>query len=101
MCATCPAHLILDLITVIILAKHTSHEAPHYAVFSLPPLPPSEVQIFSSAQCSETPYHSPYRQKLVRSIERCIVRQKKAEAWKQELCPRSKVTVKETRKPKT
>jgi len=38
------------------LAKRTSHEAPRYAVFcSLPPLPLSWVQIFSSAPCSQTP----------------------------------------------
>jgi len=38
------------------LVRCTSYEAPHYAVFSsLPPLPPSEVQMFSSAPCSQTP----------------------------------------------
>jgi len=35
--------------------KHTSYETFHYAVFSnLQSLPPSYVQIFSSAPCSET-----------------------------------------------
>jgi hypothetical protein len=35
MYATCPAHLILPvLIILIILVKSTSYEAPHYAVFS-------------------------------------------------------------------
>jgi len=38
------------------LVMHTSYEAPHYAVFSsLPPPPPSEVQILPSAPCSQTP----------------------------------------------
>jgi hypothetical protein len=57
MYATYPAHLtLLDLITVIILANRTSYEAPHYAVFtSLLPLPPSQLKIFSSAPCSQTP----------------------------------------------
>jgi hypothetical protein len=41
--ATCLAHLfVVDFITLIILLKSTSYEAPHYVVFSsLPPLPPS------------------------------------------------------------
>jgi hypothetical protein len=40
--ATCPAHFTpLDLITLMILVKRTSYEAPYYAVFSsLPSLPP-------------------------------------------------------------
>jgi hypothetical protein len=52
----CPIHLILlDFITLKYLVKRTTYEAPHYAVFSsLPPLPPSKVQIFSSAPCSQT-----------------------------------------------
>jgi len=37
-----PCISILTLITLIMLVKCTSYEAPHYAVFSsLPPLPPS------------------------------------------------------------
>jgi hypothetical protein len=50
--ATCPVHLILiDLITLIMyMLKRVSYEVPDYAVFSrLPLLPPSQVQIFSSA----------------------------------------------------
>jgi len=40
--AAFPAHLILSLIIVVILVKHTGYEAPHYVVFSsLPLLPPS------------------------------------------------------------
>jgi hypothetical protein len=48
--ATCPAHLILlDLIILIILRESTSYEVPHYAVFAnLLSLHPSLVQIFSS-----------------------------------------------------
>jgi len=36
--------------------RSTSHLAPCYAISSIPPLPrPSEVQIFSSTPCSQTP----------------------------------------------
>jgi len=45
--ATCH-FILLDL-------KHTSYEAPHYAVFfTLPLLPPSYIQLFYSATCSQT-----------------------------------------------
>jgi hypothetical protein len=55
--STCSVHLILlGLITLIILVKRTSYEAPHYAVFcSFPPLPPSYLQIFFSASWSQPP----------------------------------------------
>jgi hypothetical protein len=51
MCATNPAHImVLDFIILIILAKSTSCEAPHYAIFSNAVLfHPSSIQIFSSA----------------------------------------------------
>jgi hypothetical protein len=50
--ATCPVHLII----IIILSKSTSHEAPHYAVFSkLTLFHLSSVQIFSSEPSSQTP----------------------------------------------
>jgi hypothetical protein len=53
--ATCPAHLILhDLIILIILCK--KYEAPHYSVFSnLVRFHPCLVQTFSSVPCSQTP----------------------------------------------
>jgi hypothetical protein len=52
--ATCPAHLIIDL--SILLAKSTSYEDSHYAIFSnILSLYLSSVQIFSSAPCSQTP----------------------------------------------
>jgi hypothetical protein len=48
--ATCPAHLILRL------ARITSYDVSHYAIFSnLPSLHLSSDQIFSSAPCSQTP----------------------------------------------
>jgi len=52
-----PAHFILrNFITLIISVEpyNTSYEAPHYAVFfSLPPILPPLVQIFTSAPCSQ------------------------------------------------
>jgi hypothetical protein len=56
MCATCPIHLILlDLIILIIFGEDTIYEALHYAVFcNLLSLHLSSVQIFSSP-CSQTP----------------------------------------------
>jgi len=32
--ATCPIHLVLDLITLKILVKSTNYEHPHYVIFS-------------------------------------------------------------------
>jgi hypothetical protein len=32
MCATCPVHLILDMIFLLYLAKSTYYEAPHYTI---------------------------------------------------------------------
>jgi hypothetical protein len=54
--ATCPAHLILlDLIILIILGKNTHYIDPHAVFCTLPSLNPPSVQIFSSAPCSQTP----------------------------------------------
>jgi hypothetical protein len=55
--AICLAHLVLlDLIVLIILAKSTSYEVPHYAVFSnVLQLHASSFRIFSSSPSSETP----------------------------------------------
>jgi hypothetical protein len=55
--ATCHAHLrLLDLIIPIYLAKSTSYEAHHYAVFfNLLSLHLSSVRIFSSALSSQAP----------------------------------------------
>jgi hypothetical protein len=52
-----PAHLtVLDFIALIIFGEKQNNEAPHYAVFFIPlSLPPSWVQIFPSALCSQTP----------------------------------------------
>jgi len=53
MLATFPAHLIL-LDFIILIIFDTNYE-PHNTIFStLLPLPPSSVQIFSSAPCSLT-----------------------------------------------
>jgi hypothetical protein len=49
---TVPAHLIPDLIILVILGEDRNHTAPRYAVFStLPSLNPCLVQTFSSAPC--------------------------------------------------
>jgi hypothetical protein len=55
--ATCPVHLIVSyLITQIAYSQEYNFEAPHDAVFSIPPLLPIfYVQIFSLAPCSQTP----------------------------------------------
>jgi len=50
--ATCPTHL-----TLFDLMKHTSCEAPHYAVLSSVLPLSSYIQIFSSATCSQTPWN--------------------------------------------
>jgi hypothetical protein len=52
--AACFAYLILPDHPNNILVNSTSYDAPHYAVFSsLLPLPPSQVQIASSASYSQ------------------------------------------------
>jgi hypothetical protein len=52
--AICPANF--SLLNFITLAKNTSYEAPHYAVFSnILSLHLSSVKIFSPATCSQTP----------------------------------------------
>jgi len=47
--------IVLGLITLAIFMRRTSYEVPHYVVFSsFPQLTPPEIQIFSSAPCSQT-----------------------------------------------
>jgi len=54
--ATCPIHLILDLIIALHLVSSTDHKTPRYVVFSTPLLPrSSQAQIFSSTPYSHTP----------------------------------------------
>jgi len=54
-CATCPIHLIIDLITQRYLVRSTQHEALNYGVFSTPlPLRLSCTQISSSPPYSQT-----------------------------------------------
>jgi hypothetical protein len=50
----------ISIFSILSLARYwvrsTDHSAPHYVIFSIPPLPrPSKAQIFSSAPYSQTP----------------------------------------------
>ena len=53
---TCPTHLIFpDIITLIILARNTNHDAGRYVIFSiLPLLSPTWTEITLSALCTQT-----------------------------------------------
>jgi hypothetical protein len=70
--ATCPAyHILTDLITLLISGGRTSYEAPHHVVFSsLPPLPPSQVYIYSTLYCSHTPSDDTPSLRATNSVQR-------------------------------
>jgi hypothetical protein len=57
--ATSPNHCILFHLVVLLLLvfdQDTDHEAPHYVIYcNFLSLGPSQVQIYSSASCSQTP----------------------------------------------
>jgi len=60
-CATCPSHLILHVITLKYLVKQTSYETPCYVAFSsLSPLSPREVQIQSETLNTDYYYYCHY-----------------------------------------
>ena len=51
--ATCPVHLIIELIIRVIFGESTDDKAPNYVVFLIPLLPhPSYSRLSSSAPCS-------------------------------------------------
>jgi hypothetical protein len=73
--AMCATHLILlDLAATIIFGEDTNHKAPHYEIFSILLLPPSQAR-FLSALLSKTlcphspPFHTNIKQhKNYRSV---------------------------------
>jgi hypothetical protein len=54
-CATGPAHLLLDLVTLIIFGKIYKLCSSSLCSLHQPPATSSLVQIFSSASCYQTP----------------------------------------------